>query len=182
MSDSEYFIAEFKGTYRAPHPSGARDQQITKDFHVKVKMLQTALDAPGLKGAFQNYYKESVKALYPDLIDFYSVQFIKGVELNGDKIDNPKAMSYADLVAYITRKKYPVNPLLFDQEELRNQVVLYEFDPSGQQLLQGKTEKLRGGQIEMALKLAAVDDLVVVVDPTAVVEVVAAGKPPAKKG
>lgn len=179
---SDYFIAEFKGTYRAPHADGIRDQFVLKNFHVKVKMKRDFLAAPGLNGTFANYYAKAVAALYPDFVDLYQFEFVEGLELDGKKIDNPKAMSHADLVEYVTRKKYPINTMLFNASELRNEVVLYEQDPSGQQTLQARYEKQRGGTIALSNELSALDDLVVRVDAEPVAEAVLAGKPPAKKG
>ena len=147
MSNNDFMLAEFKGTYRAPHPDGIKDQNIIKNFHVQVEMKKSFLKAPGLKGTFAVYYKELCKSMYPDMIDLYKFDLVEATELDGSPINNPKAMSYQDLVKYINEKQYPINIALYSQSELRNQVVLHEEDPKGQQKLQGITERTKGNAI-----------------------------------
>ena len=159
----DYILAEFKGNYRAPHPSGVRDQNITKEFHVKVKMKRDSLQAPGLCGLFSTYYKELLRKQYPDMIDTYFYEMIQATELNGAKIDHPKAMSHDDLLAYINKRQYPINPLLYSGTELRNEVILYEQDPKGQQHLQGKLEAQKGNMIAIASELHSLEDVLIVV-------------------
>lgn len=163
MPKADYILAEFKGTYRAPHPDGIRDQSITKPFHVKVKMKREALKAPGMCGLFRVYYFEHLRKAYPDIQDTYNYELVQATELNGDVIDNPKALSYDGLLAYIKEKEYPINTLLYSPVELRNEVVLYEEDPKGQQFLQEKRLKVHGNAMKMAADLTEVDDLLVVV-------------------
>lgn len=162
---SDYFLAEFKGTYRAPHPGGLRDQNVTKDFHVRVKMRRECLEAPGLNGLFANYYKEFLRKQYPDMIDTYMFDLVQATELDGSVIDNPKALSYQRLVQYVTRRRLPVNTALYSPTELRNEVVLYEQDPKGQQHLQALLETRKGSTIAISAELQELDDVLVVVDP-----------------
>ncbi|MBX9687083.1 MAG: hypothetical protein K2X27_10300 [Candidatus Obscuribacterales bacterium] len=176
---SDFILAEFKGTYRAPHPDGVRDANITKPFHVKVKMLRSNLKAPGLKGLFATYYKDFLRNAYTDMIDTYEFDLVQATELDGSVIHDPKALSYDGLLEHISRHHYPINPMLYPRHELRNEVVLYETDKAGQQHLQERLQKLKGNALETAAQLQRVEDVLVVVKPDA--EPVAAGKAKGKK-
>lgn len=166
MATENFILAEVKGTYRAPHPDGIRDANVTKDFHVKVKMEREWLNAPGLNGFFATYYKEHLKRAYPEMIDLYMFSVVQATELDGTPIHEPKAMSHDQLLEYIAKKKYPINPLLFSSNELRNEVILYEADPSGQQHLQGLRERRKGSVLATAAKLQEVGDLMeIIVQP-----------------
>jgi hypothetical protein len=157
---TDYILAEFKGTYRAPHPDGIRDQNVTRNFNVKVKMKRECLNAPGLNGFFGSYYKEFLRKLYPDMIDTYKYEMVQATELDGKPIDSPKALPYEGLLQYIFRKKYPINPTLYSPKELRNQINLYEEDPKGQQFLEEKLQRLRGNQLAIAAELQSMDDVI----------------------
>lgn len=161
MSQQNYILAEFKGTYRAPHPEGFREQNITKDFHVRVKMKRECLLAPGLNGLFATYYKEFLRKLKPDMIDLYVFDLVQATELNGATIYDPKALSHDGLMDYINQKKYPINPLLYSMLELRDQVVLFEQDPKGQQHLQDKLQNLKGNMLATSAELRELEDLMV---------------------
>jgi hypothetical protein len=162
-------LAEFKGTYRAPHPDGFQNQNVERPFHVKVKMKRESLQAPGLNGLFVTYYSGFMKKLFPDMIELYRWENLGCTELDGSPIeDDPKAMNRDQLLAYIKRKKYNINALLYPTvTELRNEVVLYETDRAGQQYLEGKRQELKGNLLEMAAEIAELDDVVVIVDPNA---------------
>jgi hypothetical protein len=162
LMSNELMLASFKGTYRSPHPEGFKEQAILRPFDVTVKMKQSFLAAPGLCGFFRNHYFAALKAKFPLMIAPYMIEFMGATELDGRPIDNPKAMSYGELLGYIQRKKYPINIGLYDATALRNEVVLYEQDPSGQQHLQGKLENLRGSEIALSNELAAIEDILVV--------------------
>lgn len=159
-----FILAEFRGSYRAPHPDGIRDANVTKEFHVKVKMKEDSLLAPGLNGLFATYYKGHLRKLYPEMIDTYMFDLVQATQLDGTPIDNPKAMSHDALLAHIAKKKYPINPLLYSTLELRDEVVLYEQDASGQQYLQNKRQLQKGSLLATAAELQGVEDLMVVVD------------------
>lgn len=175
--DDNFILAEFKGTYRAPHPQGVRDQNITKEFHVKVKMERKSLKAPGLKGLFATYYKEFLRQAYPDMIDTYDFDLVQATELDGKRINDPKALSYEGLLEYIHEHDYNINAMLYPRHELRNEVVLYEKDREGQQLLQGKIQEQRGNALATAEKLSKVSDILSVVAPEEKpLEVVGAGR------
>lgn len=162
---ADLISAEFKGSYRAPHPDGIRDANITKNFHVRVKMKRSALKAPGLKGLFATYYKEFVREAYPDMIDLYEFDLVQATELDGTIIHDPKALSYDGLLNYISTHKYPINPMLYSRHELRNEVALYEVDKSGQQHLQNRLQQLRGNALEMSAELSKLADILEVVEP-----------------
>lgn len=162
---SDYILAEFKGTYRSPHPGGLRDQNVLKDFHVRVKMRRECLEAPGLNGLFANYYKEFLRRQYPDMIDTYMFDLVQATELDGSVILNPKALSYTGLLQYVASRRLPINTSLFSPTELRNEVVLFEHDPKGQQHLQALLEKRKGSTIAISAELQELDDVLVVVDP-----------------
>lgn len=175
MSDQSYFVAEFQGTYRAPHPDGVRDANVTKQFHVKVKMKRECLNAPGLNGLFDVYYKEFLRQRYPDLIDTYQFNLVEARELDGSVINNPKALSYEGLLAYIHTKRYLINVSLYSPQELRNQVVLYEEDKGGQQFLENKLQAMKGSMLATANELQSLDDVMVVVDEQPSVEALLSG-------
>lgn len=158
-----FILAEFRGTYRSPHPQGIKDANVTKDFHVKVKMRRESLSAPGLNGLFACYYKELLRGLYPDMIDTYQFNLVQATELDGTIITDPKALSHENLLEYIAYKGYPINPGLYPPHELRNEVVLYEFDAKGQQHLQKKLQEQKGNMLEIAAMLHGLDDVIVVV-------------------
>ncbi len=174
---SDYILAEFKGTYRAPHPDGIRDQNITKPFHVKVKMKRECLDAPGLNGLFATYYKELLRKLYPDMIDTYFYDLVEARELDGSAIENPKALSHDNLLKYIGQRRMPINPLLYTPNELRNEVILYEIDPKGQQHLQNKLEQQKGSQLKISAEIMAIDDVITIVGAPEPVAVAAGPRP-----
>lgn len=177
----DFILAEFQGTYRAPHPDGIKDANMTKNFHVKVKMKRESLRAPGLNGLFATYYKSRLRTLYPDMIDTYMYDLVQATELDGKVIDNPKALSYEGLLKYVAKKMYPINVTLYSPNELRNQIVLYEEDHTGQQTLEGILTKHRGSELKTAAELQDVDDLIVVVSPApSVGELLAGGKSKAK--
>lgn len=157
---SDWMLAEFSGTYKTPHPEGFKDQTVLRPFHVFVEMKKDFLKAPGLCAIFQNFYGNAVKEAFPDMVKLNHVDFHGAVELNGDAINNPKAMSHKELLVYIQQKQYPINPSLYTARELRNEVVLYETDPSGQQHLQAKLQQLRGGAIDLANELASRPNLI----------------------
>lgn len=160
-------LAEFKGTYRAPHPGGIKDQNVLKDFHVKVEMPKSFLKAPGLNGFFVNHYLNYLRSAYPDLIKTYRFQLIEVTELDGSVIDNPKCLSYQGLLDYIKRREFPINPSLFDEAELRNEVLLYEQDAKGQQFLQDKIQQRKGTELAIAQALSDRPNLVRVIQPQA---------------
>jgi hypothetical protein len=160
----DLMLAEFKGTYRIPHPDGIKGESVLRPFHVIVKMKKQFLEAPGLHGFFLSYYANQVKKCYPDMISIYHVEFQEAKELDGKVINNPKALSFKNLRAYIHEKNYPINTALYSDVELRNEVVLYESDPKGQQHLQKRREDARGGEMEVARELSEIEDLVVRLD------------------
>jgi hypothetical protein len=165
MNRGPHILAEFKGTYRAPHPAGIRDQQITPSFHVKVKMKREWLEQPGLNAFFQAYYKPFLQKLYPDFLDTHFFDLIEATELDGTEIESPKALSHAGLLGYIERRGLKINALLYGTtNELRNQVILYEEDQKGQQILQGKEELLKGTALSTAAELQGLDDVMVLVN------------------
>ncbi|MBX9937649.1 MAG: hypothetical protein K2Y32_00265 [Candidatus Obscuribacterales bacterium] len=169
MTDSEYILAEFKGTYRAPEPNGQRDLNVTKPFHVAVKMDRSVLTDDrvlGLKGLFATYYREFVRRAYPDMIDLYFFDLVQATELDGTVIENPKALSFDNLIAYIQKKRYPINTTLYAPAELRNEVLLYERDKDGQQHLESLRTKMRGSELAVAAKLQNLDDVLVVLTPS----------------
>jgi len=160
---SDLFIAEFKGTYRAPSPEGIRDQNVTKPFHVKVKMKRECLKAPGLNGLFSTYYKEFLRKLYPDMIDTYMYDLVEAKELDGSIINNPRALSYENLLAFIRKEQLPINVGLYPPNELRNQVILYNEDPKGQKHLEGKLQALKGSMLAISAELQSLDDVIAIV-------------------
>lgn len=164
---SEFFLAEFKGTYRAPHPAGIRTETIIRDFHVKVTMLKKFLAGDGLNGAFQVYYKGFLKNHYPDMINTYQFDLVEATELDGTKIDNPRCLSYQGLLDYIANRRYPINAMLYSALELRDEIILYEKDPKGQQHLQGKRENLKGNVLSTAAELGQLPNVMVKVDSSA---------------
>lgn len=169
----EYFLAEFKGNYRAPEPTGQRDLNITKPFHVKVKMKRDYLDDSrvlGLNGIFATYYKEYLRRMYPDMIDLYFFDLVEGTELDGSVIENPKALSFDNLAKYIQWRKYPINIGLYTPAELRNQVLLYEKDAAGQQFLESNLTQMRGSMLAIANELQSLDDVMVKVEQSPSVE------------
>lgn len=171
MSDRNYILAEFKGTYRAPHPDGIKDANVTKQFNVKVKMKRESLKAPGLCGLFATYYKELLKTVkdkegnlvYRDMIDTYMYDLVQATELDGTVINNPKALSHERLISYIKEKEYPINALLYSSGELRNEVILYEEDPKGQQYLQNRRQKQKGHTLAISAEIQNLDDVIQVV-------------------
>lgn len=162
---SKYIIAEFKGNYRAPHPEGRREENVTKRFHVKVKMKRECLAAPGLCGLFENYYKEFVRTLYPEMIDFHMFEFVEALNEDGSVINDPKALSYKGLLEYVAERGYPVNVTLYTPTELRNQVNLYEQDKLGQQHLEAKFQAMKGSMLAIANELKSMDDVIQIYNP-----------------
>lgn len=173
----EYILVEFKGTYRAPHPDGY-EKDVQKDFHVKVKMKRSVLAGPGTCGNFQAYYKGHLKKIYPDFKDTYFFEMIEATELDNSPIYNPKAMSHANLVDYIAKMGYPINPILFPTAtDLRNEVVLYEQDKSGQQHLQKQLEDMKGAEIRTAAELRELGEIMFEVKPVSTVPEVSTVEP-----
>jgi hypothetical protein len=161
---SDLFIAEFKGTYRAPSPDGIRDQNVTKPFHVKVKMKRECLKAPGLNGLFSTYYKEFLRNIYPDMIDTYMYDLVQATELDGTIINNPRALSYENLLKFISSERLPINVGLYPPNELRNQVILYQEDPKGQKHLEEKLQALKGNMLAISAELQSLNDVIAVVE------------------
>jgi len=179
---SNLILAEFKGSYRSPHPQGYKDQNIERQFHVKVKMKRDSLNAPGLNGLFATYYASFLKNIFPDFLELYMFSLVEATELDGTPIRNPKCLSHAGLLQYIQDERIPINPLLYgDTTELRNQVVLYQVDSKGQQVLQEKIQKTKGQMLATAEELATIDDIVTVVgqEPAPVAPIAAPPAPPA---
>lgn len=164
---SDYILAEFKGTYRAAHPDGQRDVNVTKPFHVKVKMKASVISdnrVLGLNGLFATYYKEFLRRMFPDMIDTYFFDLVEATEVDGTPIEHPKALSHKGLLEYISKKRYPINITLYTPGELRNEVMLYESDEKGQQKLESIRTELRGSELAVAAELQKLDDVLVVVD------------------
>lgn len=161
---SDLFIAEFKGTYRAPSPEGIRDQNITKAFHVKVKMKRECLKAPGLNGLFATYYLEFLRKLYPDMIDTYMYDLVEARELDGTIINNPRALSYENLLKFIHSERLPINVGLYPPNELRNQVILFQEDPKGQKHLEEKLQAIKGNMLAISSELQSLDDVIAIVE------------------
>lgn len=173
----EYILVEFKGTYRAPHPDGY-EKDVQKDFHVKVKMKRGVLAGPGTCGHFQAYYKGHLKKIYPDFKDTYFFEMVQATELDGSIIHNPKAYSQANLIDYIARMGYPINPILYATgTELRNEVVLYEQDKGGQQHLQKLLEDMKGAEIRTAAELRELGEIMFAVEPVSTVAEVSTVEP-----
>ncbi len=168
-TDRDWMLVEFEGTYKVADPS-IKGRKILRPFHVKVKMKKQFLEARGLRGAFATYYKEFLKRHFPGMIDLHEFRMIEATEVDGSKIHNPKAMSHQDLVAYIKEKRLPVNILLYDDQELRHQVVLYETDPKGQQKLQGQAERVHGGKLNLSREISEQEDILQVLAPSGAVQ------------
>lgn len=169
QEDNKYILAEFKGTYRAPHPDGQRDLQVTRPFHVKVKMKAEVIHDSrvlGLNGLFATYYKEFLRRQFPDMVDLYFFDLVEATELDGTPIEHPKALSHSGLLQYLEKKKYPINCTLYTPAELRNEIMLYEVDKEGQQKLEGIRTELRGSELAVAAELQNLSDVMVVVDDT----------------
>jgi hypothetical protein len=162
---ADYILAEFKGTYRAPHPEGIKDAKVAKQFHVKVKMLRDCLSAPGLKGLFHVFYLEHLRKNYPDLVDTYKYDLVQATEIDGTEIDSPKALNYDGLLKYIAKRRYPINASLYSPAKLRNEIVLYEQDAKGQQFLEQKLMARKGSMLAIAAELQNIDDIMTVVQP-----------------
>lgn len=176
----EYILVEFKGTYRAPHPDGY-EKDVQKDFHVKVKMKRGVLAGPGTCGHFQAYYKGHLKKIYPDFKDTYFFEMVEATELDGSIIHNPKAYSQANLIDYIARMGYPINPILYPTgTDLRNEVVLYENDKNGQQHLQRLLEDMKGAEIRTAAELRELGEIMFAVEPVSTVSTVEPTPAPAE--
>ena len=172
-ADNNWMLVEFEGTYQVAHPDGVKGRKVLKNFHVKVEMNKSFLDATiiegsfhSLRGPFASFYTGFLKKLYPDMIDLYQFGMIEATELDGGKIRDPKCMNHADLMAYIVDRKYKINIGLYDDQQLRNEVVLYEADRKGQQHLQGHTERVRGGVLSVTNDLKHREHLIQVLPIT----------------
>jgi len=164
MTVNGFILAEFRGTYKAPHPEGFDKSQVEKPFHIKVKMKRESLNAPGLNGLFQTYYAGFMKKAYPDYIELYRFETVQATNLDGTVIRNPKALSHEGLLTYMKEENIPINPLLYEPSELRNQVCLYMEDKKGQQFLQEKLQNSKGQMLATAAELADIDDILVRAD------------------
>lgn len=151
----DLMLATFQGSYRVAHPDGFQDQNVLNNFEVDVQMSKEFLETPGLNAPFRVYYQHLVKSVYPDMIDLYRWELVQATELDGTPIENPKALSYSNLIDYINKKKYPINIGLFTPAELRNEVILYEQDAKGQQHLQELQENIRGASLRIGQQIAA---------------------------
>lgn len=165
IEDKDVMLVRFKGTYTAANTSGVRGAKITKPFDVKVKMHRRFLQATGLRGAFDTYYKQALKSRYPDMIDLYRFEMVEATAVDGSKINNIRAMSHEDTIAHIKDKEYPINISLYDSQDLRHQVALYEADKEGQQKLQSNIMHARGGTLAIAEEIASMNDVFEILDP-----------------
>lgn len=165
--DKHWMLVEFEGTYTTAHPDGIKGQKVIRPFHVRVKMKKEFLEARGLRGAFSVYYEEKLKRQYPGMISLHQFRMIEATEIDGSKINNPKCMSHADLLVYINEKDYQINTALYDDQELRHEVALYESDKKGQQKLQGQREAARGGKLKISKEINEQEDSLVVLHPSA---------------
>lgn len=173
VADNNWMLVEFEGTYQVSHPDGVKGRKVLKNFHVQVEMNKSFLDAMSiegtfhsLRGPFASFYTGFLKKLYPDMIDLYQFRMVEATELDGGKIRDPKCMSHKDLMAYIVDRKYKINTGIYDDQELRNAVVLYENDKKGQQVLQGTTERVRGGVLAVTNDLKHRESLITVLPVT----------------
>jgi hypothetical protein len=165
LVDEDLMLVRFVGTYTMANPSGARGSKVVKPFDVKVKMHKRFLAANGLRGAFDTYYKQSLKQKYPGMIDLNQFEMIEATEIDGRKIANPKCMSHDDTIAYIKSQRYAINIALYDSQDLRHQVVLYEKDKDGQQKLQSNIMSARGGAMAIAEEIKSMNDVFEILEP-----------------
>ncbi len=154
MSDNDWMLVEFEGTYTVANPSGVKGSKVLKPFHCKVEMAKSFLSGYGLRGVFSTYYMEQMRKLFPAMIDLYRFRMVEATELDGSKINDPKAMNHADLLGYISSREYQINTSFYDDQQLRHEIELYEKDKAGQQHLQANLEKIRGGKLAVSKQIS----------------------------
>lgn len=161
MSDRDWMLVEFKGTYTIANPNGVKGSKVVRPFHVKVEMKKSFLDFKGptgitsLRGPFATYYKQELRKADPGMIDLAQFDMVEATELDGTPIDDPNAMSHENLLDYIQRKRYPINPGLWNDQDLRHEVARYEADPKGQQKGQAHLTNVRGAFLDIAKEISS---------------------------
>lgn len=169
-SDRDWILVEFKGTYKVPHKEGFRGQSMLKPFHVQVEMERSFLlnlkPYQSLRGTLATYYMNILKQSYPDMIELHRFDMVEATEVDGDKIHDPRAMRHADLIDYIQKNKLPINISLYNDQDLRHEVALYEQDKKGQQHIQGWREKVQGGMLEVSKRISERGVKIHVLDPS----------------
>ena len=157
MSDKDWMLVEFKGTYLCAHPDGIKGQKVTRPFHVKVEMkkqfLRDLKPFESLCGPFAVYYVGLVKNLYPELIDLHRFEMIEATELDGTKINDPRAMCHEDLLEHISDRELPINAGMLDAKDLRHHIMLHAQDPKGQARMQENLQKVRGGHLAISKEI-----------------------------
>ena len=156
LDPKKWMIVEFEGTYRVAHPDGIKGQTVLRPFHIKVPMRRSYLkDSYNLRAPFGSFYKQRLINRYPGMIKLHHTKLIEATNPDGSIIKHPKAMSYDNLLEYIAENEYPINIGLYDDQQLRNEVVLYEKDAPGQQHLQANQERVKGSVLAVGQELDA---------------------------
>lgn len=158
-AEKGWMRVEFEGTYRVRSPQGIKNQSVERPYHIFVPMSKRYLkDSSNLRAPFCSFYENRLKNKYPGMLGLYQTRLIEALNEDGSVINHPKALSYENLKEYIKEREYPINIGLYDDQQLRNEVVLYEKDADGQQHLQSWTEKVKGGSLAVGQELDALGD------------------------
>lgn len=169
MADKN-ILATFEGTFKTAHPEGHRGEQVTRPFKCRVKIPRhflkpipntvPALRHVSLTAVFGTYYKQHLKKAHPEMLDLYRWRLVEATELDGSVMDDPKCLSYQGLLDFVKEKEYPINPLLYPtDQELRDAILLYEDDETGQQKLQKRWEQITGPVLKVSQEIAAIDNV-----------------------